>query len=64
MIIDDQEVKVIIAVFEELLKQSYKDINKYLGCITIAQMNGLYNRLMNVQSLINVDEILEELEGE
>lgn len=44
--LDEKQVRTVIAVFEELNKMRYEELNKFLGSITIQEMNELYWDLM------------------
>lgn len=40
-----EEQRTVLAVFEELVKMPYSDLNKFLGSTTIQEMAELYNKL-------------------
>jgi hypothetical protein len=39
--LQDDQVRTILSVFEELKKMKYEDLNKFLGSITINEMYAL-----------------------
>ncbi len=40
-----KEVRTVIAVFSELEKMPYGELNKFLGSLTIKEMQELYRKL-------------------
>ena len=43
--LSEDQARTVIAVFGELKKMKYSDLNTFLGSITIEEMNDLYFRL-------------------
>lgn len=41
----DNEKRTVLAVFGELLKKPYDELNTFLGSLTIEEMQRLYHRL-------------------
>ena len=41
----DQEKRTVCAVFHELLKKPYAELNTFLGSLTIEEMQRLYGKL-------------------
>lgn len=41
----DQEKRTVRAVFHELLKKPYAELNTFLGNLTIQEMESLYSKL-------------------
>ena len=41
----DQEKRTVRAVFNELLKKPYAELNTFLGSLTIKEMQKLYSKL-------------------
>lgn len=46
MTLTDREKRVVMGVFEELLKMPYSDLNKFLGSCTIADMQVMYAKMV------------------
>lgn len=44
-ILTDNEKRTVQAVFSELLKKPYSELNSFLGNITIEEMQKLYSKL-------------------
>ena len=45
MTLTKKEKRVVLAVFDELNKKRYTELNMYLGSETIKEMQTLYNKL-------------------
>ena len=45
MTLTENEKRTVIAVFDELLKMKYDDLNKFLGSLTITEMHQLYEKM-------------------
>ena len=45
MLLNEDEVRTVRAVFFELLCKPYKELNTYLGSITIKEMQTLYSKM-------------------
>ena len=43
--LNEREVRTVIAVFEELVRMRYTELNKFLGSVTIAEMQELNSKL-------------------
>lgn len=53
-IFTENEARNVLAVYEELSKMKYEDLNKFLGSMTIQTMHQVYNKL---HTLYNDEEI-------
>lgn len=41
----EDEKRTVLAVFDSLVKLDYRELNKFLGSITIKEMQSLYSKL-------------------
>lgn len=56
MNLTEKEMRTVIAVFEELVKMPYSELNKFLGSITIEEMQALYLKMYSEYTGENYDD--------
>lgn len=43
--LNEREVRTVLAVFEDLVRMPYTELNKFIGSVTIAEMQELNSKL-------------------
>ncbi len=45
MKLTEREKRVVFAVFDDLLRLPYSELNRYVGSLTIEEMKEIYNKI-------------------
>lgn len=57
MVISDNHVRTIIAVFGELLRKPYEEVNTYIGSETYKEMQDLYSRAKQNYKFVTGEDV-------